>query len=146
MPDQRQLAADGGGAAAVAELADRFAAAWNAHDARAFATLFASDADFTNVVGVHVSGRAAVERLHARVFATVFRESQIAMEETRTRPLGSDLLAADISWSMTGARTADGALRPRRHGVMALILRASGGTLEIEVMHNLEVSSPPDGR
>ena len=56
---------------------------------------------------------------------------------------GSDLSAADVSWSMTGARMADDGLRPRRHGVMALVLRDRGGTLEIEVMHNLEVSSPP---
>jgi len=125
----------------------RFAAAWNARDPRVFAALFAPDADFTNVVGVQVTGRAAIERLHAQAFATVFRDSQLSIEATRTRPLGSDLFAADVSWSMTGARTQDDLLRPPRHGVMALVLRGRGGATEIVVMHNLEVSSPsPTGR
>ncbi|MGZ3640776.1 MAG: SgcJ/EcaC family oxidoreductase [Candidatus Limnocylindrales bacterium] len=142
MTDERQDPSEAGGAADVAGLAARFAAAWNVHDARAFAALFAPDADFTNVVGVQVTGRAAIERLHARVFATVFRDSQLSIETTRTRPLGRDLFAADVSWSMTGARTQDDHVRPPRYGVMALVLRGSGEALEIEVMHNLEVSSP----
>lgn len=142
MPDQSRPATGSGGAP-VAQLASSLADAWNAHDARAFAAPFAPDADFTNVVGVHVTGRAAVERLRERVFATVFRESQLSIEDNRTRPLGNDRWAADVSWSMTGPRTADDGFRPRRHGVMALILRDSGGTLQIEVMHNPELASPP---
>ncbi len=126
------------GATSVARLAARFAGAWNAHDPRAFTALFAPDADFTNVVGVHAAGRAAIERLHARVFATVFRESHLSIEETRTRPLENDLLAADVSWSMTGARTADDQPRGTRQGSMALVVRITQETAEIAVMHNIE--------
>ena len=128
--------------AGVDGLAARFAAAWNVHDAQAFAHLFAADAEFTNVAGVHVSGRVAIEQLHAGVFATVFRDSQLSIEGTRSRPLAADLIAADVTWSMTGARTRDDEPRPPRRGVMALILRGHGDALEIEVMHNLEIRTP----
>jgi len=140
MSDEPQLSQ---AAAAVADLAARFAAAWNVHDPMAFAALFAPDADFTNVAGMHVTGRAAIEELHARVFATVFRESRLSIEETRIRPLGDRLYAADVAWSMTGARTAEGDPRPPRRGVMALVLRGAAEDLTIVVMHNLEL--PPHG-
>jgi len=126
------------GAARVARLAARLADAWNAHDPRAFAVLFALDADFTNVVGVHVAGRPDIERLHARVFATVFRDSQLSIEETRARPLGNDLFAADVAWSMIGARSADDQPRGARQGVMALVVRVDDQAAEIVVMHNIE--------
>jgi len=122
----------------VTRLAARFADAWNAHDPRAFAALFAPDADFTNVVGVHVSGRAEIERLHARVFATMFRDSQLSIEGTRTRPIGNALFAADVYWSMTGARTTEDQPRETRQGVMALVVRAEDRTVEIVVLHNIE--------
>ena len=50
--------------------------AWNRHDAKAFSMAFAEDADFTNVVGASAHGRAEVEKFHAPMFATIFKDSK----------------------------------------------------------------------
>src|SRR3712207_2607477 len=59
-------------------LAD-FVEAWNKHDAKAFSLVFAEDADFTNVRGMSVHGRAEVEKFHAPRFATTFKDSHQKM-------------------------------------------------------------------
>jgi len=50
--------------------------AWNRRDAKAFSMAFAEDADFTNVVGASAHGRAEVEKFHAPMFATIFKDSK----------------------------------------------------------------------
>ena len=52
-------------ASASLELLERFAAAWNRHDATALARLFVADADFVNVVGIWWRDRCAIEEAHA---------------------------------------------------------------------------------
>lgn len=49
---------------AVRQLVDTLFTAWNAHDAQGYAAAFAPDADFTNVFGIHDTGREAVPRRH----------------------------------------------------------------------------------
>ena len=43
---------------AIVAVIDRFVDAWNRHDAKAFAAVFAEDADFTNWRGTGASGRS----------------------------------------------------------------------------------------
>ena len=50
---------------AIRAVMDRFVDAWNHHDAKAFATVFAEDADFTNWRGTGASGRSKIEAFHA---------------------------------------------------------------------------------
>jgi uncharacterized protein (TIGR02246 family) len=85
-----------------------FEIAWNNHDARASSEVFAADADFTNVVGVHVRGRAAVEEFHAPRFATHYSQSQLRILDARVRLIKADVAAVDAPWEMTGARHPQG--------------------------------------
>jgi uncharacterized protein (TIGR02246 family) len=52
-------------AAEPEELVERFARAWNKGDAGGIASLFTSDADFVNVVGLWWRSREEIERAHA---------------------------------------------------------------------------------
>ncbi len=54
--------------AVVAKLAGN----WNRHDMRAFAALFAEDADFVNVIGMHWRGQKEIETKHAQTHRTIF--------------------------------------------------------------------------
>src|SRR5947209_2939124 len=54
--------------AAVRELVATFEKACNKHDAKAFAAVFALDADFTNVRGMAGHGRKAIEEFHRPLF------------------------------------------------------------------------------
>ena len=62
-----------------------FIEAWNKHDAKAFSMVFAEDADFTNVRGVGASGRTEIEKFHAPMFATRFKDSHQKITKTKIR-------------------------------------------------------------
>ena len=49
----------------VRAIVNGFEDAWNRHDMNALATLFATDADFVNVVGMRWVGHDAIEQNHA---------------------------------------------------------------------------------
>jgi uncharacterized protein (TIGR02246 family) len=68
---------------AVQRLVDALVAAWNRHDAHAFAENFAADAEFTNVFGMLARGREEIERTHAKIFASFLKDSRWTSAEAR---------------------------------------------------------------
>jgi len=125
----------------------RFMEAWNQHDAHALAALFAEDADFTNVMGMHVTGQKAVEAHHAPLFTgPVFKNSHLACKLRSVRFLKPDIAMVDVDWDMTGAATLDGVVRPPRKGLIDLAMARDGGQWRIAVMHNSDFTAPAPGR
>jgi uncharacterized protein (TIGR02246 family) len=122
-----------------------FADAWNTHDAHAFSQVFAADADFTNVNGIHAHGRAEVEKFHAPLFATHFRYSHLRILDVRLRMIKSDVAAVDATWEMTGARSRTGQEIPLRKGLLIFVMTRENGRWLIKVMHNMELHGPPQG-
>ena len=51
------------------------AAAWNRHDANAWASPFQPAAEFINILGTPFSGKAAIEQITTRIFGSIFKES-----------------------------------------------------------------------
>jgi uncharacterized protein (TIGR02246 family) len=131
---------------AVVVVMDRFIDAWNRHDAKAFAALFAEDAEFTNWRGTGASGRSKIEEFHAPMFATIFKNSQMANTAIKTRFIRPDVAAVDVNWEMTGAMDAQGNPRPDRRGLLNLVMAKNDGQWQIVVMHNLDLTAlPPSG-
>jgi len=125
---------------AIEERLGSLAFAWNQHDARAFAANFAEDADFTNVFGMPAKGRSAIEQFHAPIFATMFRDSELSLAETRIRFLRSDVAAVDACWEMTGAYDPHGKPWPRRRGLLSFVAtRGAGGGWAFDVAHNMDL-------
>src|SRR5258707_15025982 len=93
---------------AVHQIAEALRAAWNRHDAHAFAQCFAHDAEFTNVFGMTANGRTEIERNHAAIFSTFLKDSHWTKSEAKVRWLRADVACVDIRWEMTGARDAQG--------------------------------------
>jgi uncharacterized protein (TIGR02246 family) len=83
----------------------RQAEAWNRHDAKAYADLFAEDGDVVNVVGWWWKGRAEIESKLTAAFAEVFRESTLTITEVEVRFLDPGTAVTHVRWTMTGART-----------------------------------------
>ena len=123
-------------------LARALEAAWNRHDARALAEPFAEDADFANVFGMTVRGRAAIEALHAPLFKTMFTDSRLTVLETRVRMIRPDVAAVDVKWTMTGARDPHGNPWPERVGLLNWIVTRHGERWLIDVSHNMDLPSP----
>jgi uncharacterized protein (TIGR02246 family) len=127
---------------AIEDLVGALEAAWNRHDANAFAQAFAEDADFTNVFGMVQKGRAGIEAGHAPIFKTMFKDSQLTVTETRVRLIRSDVAAVDVKWTMTGARDPHGNPWPARTGLLNWIVTRHGERWLIDVSHNMDLPSP----
>jgi uncharacterized protein (TIGR02246 family) len=129
---------------AIERTLKNFLNAWNKHDAHAFAMTFTDDADFTNVAGTHAQGRANVETFHARVFATVFKDSHQTAQIRSIRFLTPDLAAVDVDWQMTGAILPNGSPMPNRKGLLNWVMaKQADGAWLIEVMHNTDLTNAP---
>ncbi|MCI4369723.1 MAG: SgcJ/EcaC family oxidoreductase [Thermoplasmata archaeon] len=134
------------GERAIRALVAEFRAGWNAHDAARLSAVFAEDADFTNYRGERARGRVGVRTFHAAMFEGTFRETVLSVDGLAIRSIGEGVASVDVWWSMTGARNDDGALRPPRRGLMALLVTHSdAGPWQILVFHNLEVPRSAPG-
>lgn len=131
---------------AVRQIPARFEAAWNRHDMKALAALFAEDADFVNVAGTWWKGRLEIEQAHTRTHATIFKNSTLRMGQVRVRLLKSDVAVAHVSWDLAGDTGPDGTPRPPRSGLMSLVVIRQNGPWLIASAHNTNLLANPPPR
>lgn len=128
---------------AIRAVMDRFMDAWNHHDAKAFASVFSENADFTNWRGTGARGRLKIEEFHAPLFATIFKKSHQEYTDIKTRFIRPDVAAVDVRWKMTGATDPQGNPRPGREGLLSFVMAKDKGHWQIVVMHNLDLTASP---
>ena len=132
---------------AIKQLLNSSVDAWNQHDAKAFSMVFAEDADFTNVVGMSAHGRLEIEKFHAPLFATRFKDTKLKITETKVRFITPEVAAVDARWEMTGAKRPDGREIPLRKGLLNFtITGSSSDQWLIAVMHNMDLPSQEPNR
>jgi uncharacterized protein (TIGR02246 family) len=115
-------AAAGSDQAAIEALEAKQAAAWNAHDAVAYADLFTPDGDVVNVLGWWWKGREEIRRKLTDAFAFVFKDSRLTIAGVEVRKLSSDIAVAHVRWTMTGALSPPGEPAPPREGIQLQVL------------------------
>lgn len=128
---------------AIKAILNSFTDAWNKHDAKAFSLIFAEDADFTNIRGMSVTGREEVEKFHAPMFATRFKDTNQKITKSKIRFIRADVAAVDGWWEMTGAKDTAGRDTPFRKGILNFVMTKDSGKWLIAVMHNLELPTTP---
>ena len=128
----------------IQQLVFVFVGAWNKHDVHAFAETFAEDADFTNVRGIRAHGRGAIERFHAPVFETIFKQSHQTTTDVRIRFLTSNVASVDVRWEMTGSTAPDGTPVQLRKGLLNWLVTNHDGKWLITVMHNQDLTPPKE--
>jgi uncharacterized protein (TIGR02246 family) len=119
-----------------------FEDAWNRHDMDAFAMLFATDADFVNVIGMRWVGRDAIKQHHAASHATMFKTSTLKIEDTTVRFLKADVATARSVWTLSGITSATGQLAPMRTGILTHVLERLDGHWLIVLTQNTDISMP----
>jgi len=121
----------------IRELEKRQEEAWNAHDARRYAHLFAADADTVNVLGWWWKGRDELERKLAAGFSFVFAHSVLHVDEVVVRFLTDDIAIVHVRWSMTGALSPDGSGKnvPLK-GIQTQTVHKSGAGWQIAAFQN----------
>lgn len=131
---------------AIRQIPARFEAAWNRHDMKALAALFAEDADFVNVAGTWWKGRQEIEQAHARTHATMFKNSTLRVGEVKVRFLKPGVAVAHNHWDLTGDVNPDGTPRPPRSGLMSQVVVRQNGLWLIASAHNTNLLANPPPR
>jgi uncharacterized protein (TIGR02246 family) len=72
-------------------LATHLKDSWNRFDSKAFASVFAEDADFIHILGAHYTGRENIDKGHRVIFDTIYKGSHNEFEVHKVRPLGADV-------------------------------------------------------
>ena len=136
--------------AAVQFLITRLIEASNANDVKAFAAVFAEDADFANVFGQPAKGRKDIEAFHAPFYSgprqpglPSFVNAHLTVLDSRVRFLRPDVAAVDIKWQQTGAISPDGQPWGTRIGLMNWVVTREKGAWAIAVMHNMDLAATP---
>ena len=119
----------------IRQLENAQAAAWNHHDAKAYAALFSEEGDVVNVLGWWWQGRAQIQSKLEAAFSVVFRESTLTIVDVRTRFLTPDIAVVHVRWTMTGALSPPG-VPPPREGIQLQVVRKHAGTWLIESFQN----------
>lgn len=135
---------------AVQALVTKLVAASNANDVRAFADVFAADADFTNVFGQQARGRSQIQEFHAPYYSGArqpgrpsFVNAKLSVLENRIRFLRPNVAAVDVKWQQTGAISPDGQPWGTRIGLMNWIITKEQGAWAIVVIHNMHLPATP---
>jgi len=89
---------------AIRQQVDEFVKAWNKHDAKALALLYADDADVINPNGRVARSRKEIETLFRDEHASVFKDSRMALRPAGIRLLSPDIAVGDYEFEVTGAR------------------------------------------
>lgn len=100
--------------------------AWNAGDADAIAELFATDAEFVNVVGLWWHDRERIRQAHAFGFEKIFPGSIISMDEPRVRRIGEDAAVVHSRWHIDGQVSPEGEPAGAREGIFIFVLERRG--------------------
>ena len=110
-------------------------AAWNHHDAAAYANLFTEDGDCVNVLGWWWKGRTQIQSRLTAAFAFVFHDSKLTVTDVQIKSLSPTIAVAHVRWTMEGFHTPPGMPEPRE-GIQLQVLRKSAGRWLIESFQN----------
>lgn len=140
---QKQAQGSEADAKAIKQAFAEFYEAFSRHDARAVATTFAEDADFTNMAGAHNHGRKEIEDHFARVFAGNLKDARRTDTVRNIRFVTPEIAEVDADTVITGTKAADGSEVPPRKGLMVTTMTEQSGRWYISVFHEVEFPAGP---
>ena len=87
------------------DVATRFAAAWNAHDAGALGRLLATDADWVTASGLRLHGREKIQEYLAKEHSTWARATTMRVVSIHVRTLSPGAASVFFEWEIVAAST-----------------------------------------
>ena len=122
--------------AVVAKLAEN----WNRHDMTVFAALFAENADFVNVIGMHWHGRQEIETNHAQTHRTIFRNSVLQIVDIIVRLVSPTVALAHARTELRGAESLREPVAPEvRRTLLTCVLTKDAKRWSITAAHNTDI-------
>lgn len=129
--------------AAIRQVQVLQAAAWNRHDARAYANLFSEDGDAVNIVGWWWRGRPEIERKIREGFEFVFAQSTLTITDVDVRFLSPSMSVAHVRWTMVGAKTPPNMPEPREGIQLQILTKQASGWLIASFQNTNSVAVTP---
>lgn len=126
---------------AIKQVVAGFSDGWNAHDAHAMCVSLAADVQWVNWRGEIAHTRQEVEDEHAKLFAGLYKATHRTDTVKSIRFFAPDLASVDNYWTMTGAKTRDGADWPYRAGYATYIMSKRDGHWLIVVAHTADFNA-----
>ena len=118
-------------------------AAWNAHDAAAYAAAFDQKADVITMRGWHWTSQAEVARNLADGFKVVYADARLRISDMQVRTLTPELALVTLNWSIDGGRTLDTGMRAgEEHGLETQLLLRRGESWVILSQQDTAAASP----
>ncbi|HEV7872050.1 MAG TPA: SgcJ/EcaC family oxidoreductase [Modestobacter sp.] len=127
---------------AIEDLAQELVGAFNAKDPDAFAALFSPDAEFVNVFGARMRGRAGIDAGHRQMFATALRGSTLTAESLETMQLGPDAAVCHLTWARGRDVDATPATLPPGRGVFTLVGQRTADGWQLAAATNVAITVP----
>jgi uncharacterized protein (TIGR02246 family) len=128
---------EGNDTAGVLKLVSGFQVALYKGDPRAFADLFAEDADFINVIDQSVHGRENIYKWHITVFKGRPATRTNNVLSYTLRFVKPDVVASEIKWDNKHTMGPDGTTLPDRDGVWVSTITKENGQWYFKVVRNV---------
>lgn len=126
--------------AAFKTLLDGLGEAWNRADGAGFASAFADDADFVNILGMRARTPAAIGAGHQQIFDTIYRGSRATFSLDSARLIADRVAVAHVA----AVLDAPGGPRPGvNHALATAVLTKGADGWRIAAFHNTLVVPPP---
>ncbi len=126
------------------DIAERFEAAWNAHDMAALGSLFYEDATFVNRFGHYVRGVEEIIALHAPIHKTIYSDSTLQNELIDVVFVGDDVAITHF-WSRLTTSLAHPAGPHSVDTLILAVLARRDKTWLIKALENVTLTNPRTG-
>jgi uncharacterized protein (TIGR02246 family) len=127
--------------AAIKQVVAGFSDGWNLHDAHSMCVSLADDVQWVNWRGEVLNSRKDVEEQHATLFAGLYKNTHRTDTVKSVRYFTPELASVDNYWTMTGAKTRDGADWPYREGYANYVMARRSGRWVILVSHTADFNA-----
>jgi uncharacterized protein (TIGR02246 family) len=126
---------------AIRQVVKQLENGWNAHDGKAFAAPFATDADYVVVNGMKIKGRDAIEAGHTQIFTTIYKDSHNMGTVKSIRFLRPDVAIVHVEWNLEFSM---GGETRKAQAMNTIVMAKEGGKWSIAAFHNTPIQ--PQGR
>lgn len=114
---------------------------WNAKSGAEFAKPFAEDADYVIINGMHIKGRAVIDKGHQQIFDTIYKNSSLAVTVEQIRFLRPDVAVVHIRSALT-VTTPENSTRTGE-GRITMVMLKNQDRWEIAAFQNTPIQAPP---
>ena len=117
-----------------------FAEYWNERNAEGIASLFESEAEFVNVVGLWWHNKEDIRKAHDYGLKVIFNNSQLEVRRVKVKELSDTITLVHARMRLSGQTSHDGVKTPgARTNIFSFVVRLSPAGWLCASAHNTDV-------